>query len=248
MRTLIFGHRGAKAYCPQNTLNSFENALDMGADGIELDIHMSKDGELVVFHDFELDHLTDASGPVGGYTASQLQKIEVLHDRIKGACIPTLEEVLKSLTQQQTLKGKPIYLNVEFKAGSVLYPGIEEKALLLCTRYLPLEQLIFSSFDHFALRTLKTVEPKAQIGVLTMEAMVDPHLYLTHLGAEYYHPNGMTLFPELLQQLSEKGVKVNPYTINDLAQAKALMSYGIFGIITDMPDKMVALREEVQHG
>lgn len=247
MRTLIFGHRGAKAYYPQNTLLSFEKALEMGADGLELDVHYSKDGKLMVFHDFELDALTAKKGPVAAYTAAELMATEVRHEKYSGCCIPSLEQVLELIRDFGAENNKTLYLNVELKAGSGLYPGIEASVLELCSQYMPLDQVIFSSFDHFALKAIKAQHPTAMIGVLTMEAMVDPHLYLKHLEADFYHPNVMTLFPSILDQLREEGVAVNPYTVNDLSQAKDLLRLGLFGLITDVPDQLLALRKEVQH-
>lgn len=247
MKTLVFGHRGAKAYYPQNTLLSFEKALEMGVDGIELDVHYSKDGELMVFHDFELDELTEKKGPIAAYTAEALMATEIRHERYSGCCIPRLEEVLQLIKTYETKYDKAIYLNVELKAGSALYTGIEARVLELCGQYLPLNQLIFSSFDHFALQEIKLQQPSAMIGVLTMEAIVDPHLYLKHLEADFYHPYVMTLFPKLLDQLREEGVMLNPYTVNDMNQARGLLTLGLFGIITDVPDQLLALRKEVQH-
>lgn len=247
MKTLIFGHRGAKAYYPQNTLLSFEKALEMGADGLELDIHYSKDGEIMVFHDFELDALTEKKGPVAHYTKAELMETEIRHEIHKSCCIPSLEQVLQLIKNFEAENERTIYLNVEFKAGSILYMGIEARALELCSQYLPLDQIIFSSFDHFALREIKKLNPSALIGALTMEALVDPHLYLKHLEADFYHPNVMTLFPSLLDQMREEGVMINPYTVNDVKQAKGLMQLGVYGLITDVPDQLLALRKEVQH-
>lgn len=245
MTTLIFGHRGSKIDCPQNTIHSFTTALEAGADGLELDVHYSKDGEIVVFHDFELDALTRERGPVASKTLAELQTIEVIHPH-GGCTIPSLEAVLQCIRDHEQKTHRTVWLNVEFKAGSVLYPGIEAKTAALCESYLSREQLIFSSFDHFALRTLKQVAPWARTGVLTMEAMVDPYLYVRHLQAEFYHPNVLTLFPEVLAQCHVEGVKLNPYTVNDLDQAKALIQAGLFGLITDRPADMLALRKSLE--
>lgn len=242
MRTLIFGHRGAKAYCPENTLFSFETAINQGADGIELDIHYSKDGQIVVFHDFDLEALTGETGMIYEKTWEELSKIEIKHE-ITGKCIPTLEQVLKLIERKSKELNKAIYLNVEFKAGSQLYKGIEARAKALCEAYLPKENIIYSSFDHFALRTLKTLDKEVLTGALTAEAMIDPWVYTKYIEADFYHPHYLALNEAVLQTYRDHELKVNSYTVNDPKLCKGLIAAGVFGIITDCPDLMISLFE-----
>ena len=238
MQTKIFGHRGAKGYYPENSLLSFEKAIEMGVDGLELDIHFSKDGKLVVFHDFELDRMTDASGMIYEKTWEELSELKLKDARYETG-MPTLEMVLQLIVEKQRLMQRTLELNVEFKAGSGLYKGIEAAAVDLCLRYLPKEQLIFSSFDHFALLAVKAIDKSLRTGVLTTAAMVEPWSYVTKLGADYYHPYCMTLAPQVLESYQANHLPINTYTVNDPNQAKLLKAAGVYGIITDYPDLMI---------
>ncbi len=246
MKTKIFGHRGAKGYYPENSMLSFEKALEMGADGLELDVHYSKDGEIVVFHDFELDRMTIHKGVVFGKTWEELSQMTLMDQNkqeMSQEKIPKLEEVLRLLKEKQELTGRKLFLNVEFKAGSSIYKGIEERVATLCLQYLPKEQLIFSSFDHFALIAIKAFDPSLQTGVLTAEAMVEPWEYVEKLKGNFYHPYYLTLTPEVLMSYKQAQLEINPYTVNDLRVAKQLLDAGIYGIISDIPDQILKLQE-----
>lgn len=242
--TKIIGHRGAAAYEVENTLSSFKEALEQGADGLELDVHFSADGEIVVFHDFSLKSLTGELGFIYEKTLEEL-KLMVCASHGKSGVIPTLEEVLKLIVEFQRKGSKEILLNVEFKAGSDHYPGIEEKTLDLCLKYLKVHQLIFSSFDHYALQNLRNLSADLWLGILTASVIVDPWLYVDHLKADFYHPHYLTLSDRELLRLREHDIKVIAYTVNDLDVAEKLMQHGIYAIITDKPDQMLALRESV---
>lgn len=238
MKTKIFGHRGAKGYYPENSLLSFEKALEMGVDGLELDVHFSKDGVIVVFHDFELNRMTDATGMIFEKTYAELEKLKLRDERYE-AGIPTLEMVLQLIVDKQNEMNRTFELNVEFKAGSGIYKGIEEAVVALCLKYLPKEQLIFSSFDHYALVAVKAIDNSLRTGVLTTAAMVNPWEYVTKLGADFYHPYCLTLAPPILESYANAGLIINTYTVNDPKQAKLLKSMGVYGIITDVPDKII---------
>lgn len=243
--TLIFGHRGAKAYYAENTLLSFEQAIAMGADGIELDIHSSKDGEIMVFHDFDLKRMCGVSGALSDYTKEELKsfKISYLYQVEE---IPTLEEVMQLVALLQHRYGRKLWVNIELKAGSSIYPNIESAALSIAMRFLPLDQIIFSSFDHFAIKTLKELEPNCQTGVLTASAMVDPWEYVRKLNATFYHPAKESLNQSVIDEYAQNHLRVNTYTVNDPKQGKWLMLQGVHGLFTDKPDIMVEVRRTLR--
>jgi len=241
MRPLILGHRGYSSKYIENTRESFRQALLAGADGLELDIHMTRDGQLVVFHDFELKRMTGQEGYIFQYSLEELNnfKIKGEHDFL------TLNQVVEDLVTYQKDLGRKLYLNVEFKAGSSMYEGIEARAMAVCFERLPVDQVIFSSFDHHALLAIKTLDHTALTGVLTTCAMVEPWDYLSKLGADYYHPHYLTLSPLTLPPLLQAGVQINTYTLNDPQIARQLMVSGLHMIITDAVGTMVDLRREV---
>jgi len=243
--TLILGHRGARAYYAENTLPSFEQAIIQGADGIELDIHYSKDGQIMVFHDFTLDRMCGVKGAIYEFTADALKKFKVQFKN-QYETIPTLEEVLNLIVALQLEYDRKFIVNVELKAGSDFYPDIEQNALALCYRLLPKNQVIFSSFDHYALRRIKELDITAITGILTASALVDPWEYVEKLNADYYHPNYQALNGAMIKAFSDHGIQLNAYTVNDLKTARRFIENGLNAIITDTPDVMVTLKNEIQ--
>ena len=243
--TLILGHRGARAYYAENTLPSFEQAIIQGADGIELDIHYSKDGQIMVFHDFTLDRMCGVKGAIYEFTADALKKFKVQFKN-QYETIPTLEEVLNLIVALQLEYDRKFIVNVELKAGSDFYPDIEQNALALCYRLLPKDQVIFSSFDHYALRRIKELDITAITGILTASALVDPWEYVEKLNADYYHPNYQALNGAMIKAFSDHGIQLNAYTVNDLKTARRFIENGLNAIITDTPDVMVTLKNEIQ--
>ncbi|MBF4695978.1 glycerophosphodiester phosphodiesterase family protein [Fusibacter ferrireducens] len=247
MNTKVLAHRGFKSLYPENTLLAFRKALEIGAHGLELDIHFSKDGELMVFHDFELERMTGTKGYLYDFTCKELKKMPIHQDGHEEK-IPLLEEVLILFSEFEKEKplSEPRILNVEFKAGSLFYPDIEEKALHLCLKYLNKNQLIFSSFDHQALVKIKELNSEVLTGALTASALVDPWLYLNRIQADFYHPHYFTLGGEHLKHMLKHHLKINTYTLNDPQVARQLIQHQIHAIITDCPDKILEiLHEEV---
>lgn len=240
--SLIIGHRGAKATFAENTLNSFEKAIEQGADGIELDIHFSKDGALMVFHDFTLTRMCGVNGNIFDFTREDLSQYRVrFKDQVEA--IPTLDEVLELIKSLQSKHNRKLIVNIELKAGGDFYPGIEEKAISIANQHLESDQVIFSSFDHYAVQRIKTLSSKAKTGILTASLMVNPWEYVKKLNADYYHPAQDALNTKNLTEYSTHHLLVNTYTVNDIHKAKLLLTHGVHAIITDTPDVMVNLKE-----
>ena len=242
--SLIIGHRGAKARYAENTLNAFEKAIEQGADGIELDIHYSKDGELMVFHDFTLSRMCGVNGNIYDFTRNELNQIKV-HFKGQIEAIPTLDEVLFLITALQNKFERTLLVNIELKAGGDFYPGIEEKAIQVTNKYLSPSQVIFSSFDHYAVQRIKFLSPESKTGVLTASLMVNPWEYIKKINADYYHPAHDALNAKNLLEYESYQLLVNTYTVNDVRKAKFLLSHGVHAIITDTPDVMVKLKNEM---
>ena len=160
--TKVWAHRGASAYAPENTLEAFKLAVDMGADGIELDVQLSKDGELVVIHDEEIDRTSNGKGFVKDYTLKELKKFNFNNSNSKyhKVNIPTLKEVF------ELLKSTEMDINVELKTGVFFYEGIEEKVLSLAKEMKMEERIIYSSFNHYSVMKVKELDENAKIGLL----------------------------------------------------------------------------------
>ena len=223
--SLILAHRGASGYAPENTLEAFRLAMDMGADGFELDVHLSLDGELVVIHDERVDRTTNgkalnASNGMEGFS---------------GARIPTLGEVYDLIQNTSHV------INVEIKTDEALYPGIVEKLLKLEEQKHMTGRLIYSSFNHYTLMELKALSPKSPFGILYSDGLYEPWKYAASLGAKFIHPHYRTLLlPGLIEGSLQAGIGINPWTVND-EQTMALCAKYNIGIITNYPDKAVRI-------
>ena len=163
--TKIFAHRGSKGTHPENTLASFKEAVRVGSDGIELDVHLTKDGHLVVIHDETVDRTTNATGEIRNLTLAEIKELDAgswFHNKYAGEKIPTLEEVLLLLTEL----GFNGQLNIELKTDVIQYEGLVEKCLALqSTKEWPFA-IVYSSFNPYTLVELKQANPSQEIGLL----------------------------------------------------------------------------------
>ena len=204
--TLVGGHRGNPAECPENTLTSFRSAIELGVDLIECDVHLSRDGELVVIHDHTLDRTTSGSGPVFQLTVEDLRKL----DAGQGERIPLLSDVC------ELARGR-VGLCVELKQLPMPYPGIEEKLVAALRELDMIEQSCVISFDHRSVLRVKSVEARLQTGVLLASHPIDPVGVLREAGADIYSPHWGTMDPELVQDLHAAGGVVGAWTVDDEA-------------------------------
>ncbi len=239
----IIGHRGASGYAPENTLEAFALAAEMGAWGVELDAHLSLDGEIVVAHDERLERVSDGTGFIRDYTLAELKQFTFnkTHPEYEGARIPTLREVF------ELLGPKGLHINVELKNSLLPYPGLEEKVLALVKEKDMLGQVIFSSFNHYSMKKVKALCPEAYCGLLYEATPVDSWSYAQSLGMDALHPQ----FAELLvpgtvcREAHALGIEVNPWTVNDEEDLTAVILKGADGIITNYPDRGLALLKQL---
>ncbi|MEM9952887.1 MAG: glycerophosphodiester phosphodiesterase family protein [Chloroflexota bacterium] len=246
--TLIFGHRGAMAYAPMNTIPAFELAYEQGADGIELDVHLSKDGELVIVHDFTVDHTTNGEGTVTEMTLAELKTLDAgswFDAKFEGIRIPTLSEVFEAV-------GDKLYVNVEIKTLSQDGDGTEE-AVAECIRQHNLgERVLISSFNVSVLRRFRVISPNIPLARLLHHVSVfnlrpEDRLFYDWSEVEAFHPSEVLWHrrdPNRGSRPETAGNFVNCWTVNDVDVAKELVTkHAVNGIITDKPDIMVkALR------
>ncbi|QKJ61628.1 glycerophosphodiester phosphodiesterase family protein [Flavobacterium sp. M31R6] len=226
-KILKIGHRGAKGYEPENTLVSFEKAIEMGADGIELDVHLSLDGHLIVIHDESIDRTTNGKGVVNQMTLQELKSFTINEEYT----IPTLEEVLDLVNQR-------CFVNIELKNQDTA-----EKVVQLIEYYISDENwsqthFIVSSFDWNALQQVRFLNDEIRIGVLT-ETDLDLALsFARFMKAEALHPDFQLLSNKYTSKIQEKGIKVFPWTVNEIDDIQKMKSYKVDGIITDFLDRI----------
>ena len=232
MKSQIWAHRGASFYAPENTLEAFDIAVKQKADGIELDVQLSKDGKLVVIHDEIIDRVSNGTGYVKDYNLSELKQFNVakLFPLYGFSEIPTLEEVYS------LLKGTNLIINVELKTGIIFYEGIEQKVLDMAKKMNMEDNIIYSSFNHYSLLNLRELNKDVKIGVLVSDIYVDIWDYAIKLGADALHPIGhMLKLPGFIEKCKEKNMKLHVWTVDNEEEISLLNNYGIDAIITNKP-------------
>ena len=235
-KTKIYAHRGASGwdtkYAPENTMPAFEKAIEMGADGIELDVQLTKDGVIVICHDERIDRTSDGIGWLKDYTLKELREFSFskTHPEYGDIKIPTLREFLEFMAP--TGRG----LNIELKTGVIYYDGLEEKTAAMVEEFGMNDRVIYSSFNHYSLKLLKHIIPKARIGLLMGQNFVDVPGYTTMMQAEAVHPNYQHIDKAYIDNCHDNGIKVNTWTIDPIVDLKRFCEYGVDIIITDCPD------------
>ena len=240
-KTLIFAHRGACAYAPENTMESFDLALQMGADGIELDVHLSADGEVVVCHDEKIDRTSNGQGYVSEYTLSELKNFDFgyhfYNGQRKGIKIPTLDEVYDLLSSHDMV------VNVEIKSSD---HKIIEACDEIASRHKFKEKIIYSSFNHFQIQKMKNFNPDAFIAPLYNFNMLNPWNYCLDINAEAVHPKytQIRLMDNYVKNCHDRGIRVHSWTANTQDDIRFLLDVGTDAIITNHPDIAKLLRDE----
>lgn len=243
----IFAHRGASAYAPENTLPAFEKAVDIGADGVELDIHLSRDGRLVVIHDEMLDRTTNGHGFVKDFTLAELKKLDASKTMTNsGFCnlrIPTLGEVYELLADTELL------VNVEVKNSIFLYPGILEKALEAEAKYGMSGRVLYSSFNHYAMQELKRISPQSKTGLLYSTMLIDPWSAAMAANADALHPFFPCIAntPCMIPKCRKNGIAVNTWTVDEPEYIRAMLMLGVDSVITNKPDVAKSVRNELSN-
>ncbi|WP_110927492.1 glycerophosphodiester phosphodiesterase [Bacillus massiliglaciei] len=235
--TQIFAHRGASGNYPENTMLAFQEAERAGADGIELDVQLSKDGEAVVIHDEKLGRTTNGRGYVKDYTYTQLKKLNAAKLFGKSETIPSLEDVFCWMS------GNELLCIIELKNTQFLYPGIEEKVISLIREYGMEERVILTSFNHYSMVYCHRLAPEVETSILYRDGLFMPWIYAKAIQAKSIHPNILAAPEVIILSSIEQGIQVRPYLINKESEMKRLFSIKCSAIITDYPKKAVSVRK-----
>ena len=243
MKRMNYAHRGFSGKYPENTMLAFRKAFEAGCDGIELDVQLTKDHELVIIHDETVDRTSDHTGWIKDYTLEELSRFNFCF-RFKEMGfqkIPTLREYM------EWVKDTPLITNIELKTSIVDYPGIEKSVYDLICEYHLQKKVILSSFNHFSVLRMKELDPELVCGFLTECCMIHPEVYTAHYKVEAYHPRFTTLSAQTVRELHSLGLQVNPWTVNEQEDIDRMMEYGVDGIISNYPD-IVAKKLSVHKG
>lgn len=244
----VHAHRGGAGLAPENTVAAFRKALELGVDALEMDLHVTRDGVVVVIHDDTLDRTTDGRGPVSERNLEALKRYDAgarFAPRFAGEAIPTLREVIALV---QASGNARVRLNIETKFGrgqEGTPADFEERVLAILRETGFVERTILQSFSHPSLAKTKALEPKLKLAVLVgRDTPRDPVNLVRQLKADYYSPSFRQVTPSLLAALHAAGIPVVSWTVNDLADARRLLDAGLGalpgdGIVTNFPDRML---------
>ena len=214
---ITIAHRGAKAHAPENTIASFEKAIEMGVDMIELDVHLSNDLVPMVIHDDTVDRTTLATGNVANFSAKKLQQLGV----------PSLEDVF-------TLVQNKCSINIEIKVYAATQPVLD----VLQSSSFDVDKIIISSFDWHVLQEIRFQNDTIKLGVLTETDISLAIGFATFIKAFAIHPYYHLLTAENVEKIKEKGFKIFPWTVNEPEDITFVKSLQIDGIITDFPERI----------
>jgi glycerophosphoryl diester phosphodiesterase len=218
---LNIAHRGASGYESENTLIAFQKALDFKVDGIEIDVHLSSDGEIMVIHDETINRTTNGRGLVKNYSASELQKYG----------IPTLTEVLE-------LVNRSCFINIELKGIGTEKPVVKLIEEYIVEKNWNYNDFLVSSFDWKMLDEVQILNPKIKIGVLTEYTILEALAFAKNINAFSIHPYYNLLTKENVALMQENGFEVYTWTVNIKEDIEKIKAFNVNGIISDFPDRL----------
>ncbi|MDD6061333.1 MAG: glycerophosphodiester phosphodiesterase family protein [Oscillospiraceae bacterium] len=236
----IIAHRGANQYAPQNTIPAFQKAIALGADGLETDVHVTRDGALVLCHNYSIDETSNGLGNISEYTLKDLKSLDFgasFSRKFRGTPLPSLDEFLE-LCKRSPLK----IMNIELKSPKMDEHGIVRKTLEAVERFGLLDRLLISSFDPTLLAQAKALEPDCRTALLypTPQNAIPFYLHppyglVQKIGADAVHPFHGFVSAAMVRHFHKMGVRVHPWTVNSPSAVRKLLVCGVDGIITDRP-------------
>jgi len=241
--TKIIAHRGSRGNRPENTLEAFQEALDVASDGIELDVHLSKDGEVVVIHDETVERTTSGKGFVKDLTLQQLKELDAgswFDPKYNQARIPTLQEVLDLLAENHFTG----VLNIELKTDVFQYPAIEEKVLVLTEPFLARFSVIYSSFHYDTLKKIKALRGDSEIALLFSKKGKQQIDLGAGIPVEGWHPKFSIL--RSLPPFEQSKMPLRVWTVNRKVEMQVCLRRKIDSMITDYPERALQMRKVIQ--
>lgn len=247
MHTKIYGHRGAMGEYPENTMLAFQKAIDAGVDGLEIDVHLTKDGEVVVIHDEHVDRTTDGSGAVKDMNFHTLRRLSAgrnfeafeKYDSViwTQERIPTLDEVMGLVAH------RAVELNIELKTNVFEYEGIERKVHDIVEGHGYSDRVIYSSFHLPSILRMKAIDPEARIAWLTSKVPLWPIDQMEDLSLEALHVGYKSIlkYPKRIAGIEDR---IRVWTVNEVWEAEKLLDHGVQTLMTNYPEKIMALTKQ----
>ncbi len=240
--TKIIAHRGNSSGAPENTLEAFRQAVNIGAHGVELDVQLSRDGVPVVIHDETLERTTDGTGAVAAHSAAEITALSAglwFDPPFPAARPSTLDDVLDALSPT----GLEIHL--ELKTANHPYPGLAEAVAALVRRRALADRVMISSFNHHTLLEVQRCAPELSLAALVYGRMIAPWEYAVRHGFQGLHPEYRSVDAELAGNCRERGLALRAYTVDDPEAARRLMNLGLDGIMTNVPGRILSLQKQI---
>lgn len=241
MKYMNYAHRGFSGEYPENTMIAFEKAVEVGCDGIEFDVHFTRDNEIVIIHDEKIDRTSNGVGLVKDFSYEELCKIDFSYkftDKVGFQKIPTLREYM------EFIRDKDIITNIELKTGIFEYLGIEQAVYDLICEYGLKDRVIISSFNHYTVKRMKEIDSKIKCGFLSETWILNPGKYVKDNGVECFHPIYNMLNDEVLRDLKEQGIEINTWTVNEEDEIRDMINKGVVGIIGNYPNRVRKILKE----
>ncbi len=243
-RPLILAHRGASAYAPENTIGAFRLAHELGADGIELDVQLTRDKIPIVLHDDTVDRTTNGKGRVSDLTIAEIALLDAggwKTEDYRGEPIPTLAQVFDGLADWLRPVGhaRPCLINVELKTEYFFTDGLEQQVLNVIARYGLQDRILLSSFSPLSLHRARSINRSLPRGML-YDSTLPLHLRKAWLrfwaDPQAMHPEAPMIDTAYMSWAQQKKLQVNAWTVDDPAEAQRLAALGVHAIITNRPD------------
>lgn len=241
----IYAHRGYSAKYPENTLAAFQAAADLPIDGVEFDVHLTKDRQVVVIHDESINRTSNGVGYVKDMTLLELREYDYgswFSEEFVGAKIPTLAEVLN------VFRGTDLRVNIELKSDIFAYAGLEELVLQEVEALEMMDQVVISSFDHEAVARIAQLAPSVENAALFFNTILDVAAYQEKLPAKALHVSLPSAVRRPVREAIEKGSVVRVWTVNEVEHAALIVGTGVEALFTDEPEKMLEfVRQNIMH-
>lgn len=236
--SLNIAHRGFCSKYPENTMMSFEKAYNLGVDGVETDVQLTKDNVPIIMHDEEINRTTNGTGMVKDFTLKELKALDAgikYSKEYAGLKVPTLDEFL------DFYKDKNQIINLELKNSIVHYKGLEEIVLKKIYEYHLEKNVIISSFDHYSIKKCMEIDSNIKYGILYWDCIYHPEKYGHELGVDALHPEFNSIDEKIVRDAHALGLSINAYTVDKEEDLRKMIELKIDGIITDCPDVLKKL-------
>jgi len=240
---IVFAHRGCSGTYPENTMISFQHAEKTGCEGIENDVQLTKDGQMVIIHDEKIDRTSNGVGYVRDYTYQELLDFDFSAGFVgqygKNA-IPTMEEYL------DWVKGTKLITNIELMNSVYYYEGMEEKVIAAVRERHLEDRIIFSSFNNVSIVKCKRLAPEIKAGFLAGQRLMNPGPYVSENKVDFYHPDQEWLTQDDVDTCKAHGVGINVWTCNTPKIMQRMENLGVNGIFTNFPEVAVQYYQKKQ--